>query len=56
MAGRLARAARTGGHIALTGGTTIRAIRELERAGVRAAFLNAIQAAMKRSRELAEGG
>ena len=38
------------------GGTTIRAIRELERAGVRAAFLNAIQAAMERSRELAAGG
>src|ERR671910_3724586 len=37
------------------GGTTIRAIRELERAGVRAAFLNAIQAAMVRSRELAAG-
>ena len=37
------------------GGTTIRAIRELEAAGVRAAFLNAIQAAMERSRELAEG-
>jgi pyrroline-5-carboxylate reductase len=37
------------------GGTTIRAIRELEQAGVRAAFLNAIQAAMERSRELAEG-
>jgi pyrroline-5-carboxylate reductase len=37
------------------GGTTIRAIRELERAGVRAAFLNAIQAAMERSRELASG-
>jgi pyrroline-5-carboxylate reductase len=36
------------------GGTTIRAIRELEQAGVRAAFLNAIQAAMERSRELAE--
>ena len=35
------------------GWTTIRAIRELERAGVRAAFLNAIQAAMERSRELA---
>jgi len=35
------------------GGTTISAIRELERAGVRAAFLNAIQAAMDRSRELA---
>jgi pyrroline-5-carboxylate reductase len=37
------------------GGTTIAAIRELEMAGVRAAFLNAIQAAMVRSRELAEG-
>jgi pyrroline-5-carboxylate reductase len=37
------------------GGTTIRAIRELERAGVRAALLNAIQAAMERSKELAEG-
>jgi pyrroline-5-carboxylate reductase len=36
------------------GGTTIRAIRELERAGVRAAFLNAIQAAMERSKELRE--
>ena len=35
------------------GGTTIAAIRELERAGVRAAFLNAIEAAMERSRELA---
>ncbi len=37
------------------GGTTIAAIRELERAGVRAAFLNAIQAAMDRSKELACG-
>jgi pyrroline-5-carboxylate reductase len=37
------------------GGTTICAIRELENAGVRAAFLNAIQAAMERSRELAAG-
>jgi pyrroline-5-carboxylate reductase len=37
------------------GGTTIRAIRELERAGIRAAFLNAIQAAMERSRELGGG-
>jgi pyrroline-5-carboxylate reductase len=37
------------------GGTTIAAIRELEQAGVRAAFLNAIQAAMTRSRELADG-
>jgi pyrroline-5-carboxylate reductase len=35
------------------GGTTIAAIRELEQAGVRAAFLNAIEAAMERSRELA---
>jgi pyrroline-5-carboxylate reductase len=38
------------------GGTTIAAIRELEQAGVRAAFLNAIQAAMQRSKELAKGG
>ena|SRR2546421_3982827 len=37
------------------GGTTIAAIRELEQAGVRAAFLNAIQAAMTRARELAQG-
>ena len=37
------------------GGTTIAAIRELEQAGVRAAFLNAIQAAMDRSKELARG-
>lgn len=37
------------------GGTTIAAIRELETGGVRAAFLNAIQAAMNRSRELAAG-
>ena len=37
------------------GGTTIAAIRELEMAGVRAAFLNAIQAAMLRARELAAG-
>ena len=37
------------------GGTTIAAIRELEMAGVRAAFLNAIQAAMVRARELAGG-
>ena len=36
------------GHLA--GGTTIAAIRELEQAGVRAAFLNAIQAAMERSK------
>jgi len=38
------------------GGTTIAAIRELEQAVVRAAFLNAIQAAMTRARELADGG
>jgi pyrroline-5-carboxylate reductase len=37
------------------GGTTIRAIRVLEQSGVRAAFLNAIQAAMERSTELATG-
>jgi pyrroline-5-carboxylate reductase len=35
------------------GGTTTYAIRELEQAGVRAAFLNAINAAMERSKELA---
>jgi pyrroline-5-carboxylate reductase len=35
------------------GGTTTRAIRELEASGVRAAFLNAISAATERSRELA---
>ncbi len=38
------------------GGTTIAAIHELEQAGVRAAFLNAIQAAMRRAKELAAGG
>jgi pyrroline-5-carboxylate reductase len=38
------------------GGTTIAAIRHLEEAGVRAAFLNAIDAAKKRSEELAQGG
>jgi pyrroline-5-carboxylate reductase len=38
------------------GGTTISAIRHLEQAGVRAAFLNAIDAACKRSEELARGG
>jgi pyrroline-5-carboxylate reductase len=37
------------------GGTTIAAIRELEAAGVRAAFLNAIQAAMTRAQQLAAG-
>jgi pyrroline-5-carboxylate reductase len=35
------------------GGTTIAAIRELEQAGVRAAMLNAVQAAMTRAGELA---
>jgi pyrroline-5-carboxylate reductase len=38
------------------GGTTISAIRILEEAGVRAAFLNAIDAACKRGMELAQGG
>jgi pyrroline-5-carboxylate reductase len=38
------------------GGTTIEAIRRLEEAGVRAAFLNAIDAARNRSAELARGG
>jgi pyrroline-5-carboxylate reductase len=37
------------------GGTTIMAIRHLEQAGVRAAFLNAIDAACRRSAELAIG-
>ena len=37
------------------GGTTIAAIRHLEQAGVRAAFLNAIDAARLRSAELARG-
>jgi pyrroline-5-carboxylate reductase len=37
------------------GGTTIAAIRHLEQAGVRAAFLNAIDAARQRSAELAKG-
>lgn len=37
------------------GGTTISAIRELERHGVRAAFLAALEAARDRSRELAAG-
>jgi len=38
------------------GGTTIEAIRRLEEAGVRAAFLNAIDAAKTRSEQLAQGG
>lgn len=38
------------------GGTTIEAIRVLEEAGVRAAFLNAIDKARHRSAELARGG
>ncbi len=37
------------------GGTTTRALRELEQSGVRAAFLNAISAATERSRELSRG-
>ena len=38
------------------GGSTLVAIRILEDAGVRAAFLNAIDAACKRGQELAQGG
>ncbi len=38
------------------GGTTIAAIRVLEETGVRAAFLNAIDAACRRGAELAQGG
>jgi pyrroline-5-carboxylate reductase len=37
------------------GGTTIAAIRELERHGVRAAFLDAVMAATERSRALGGG-
>jgi len=37
------------------GGTTINAIRELERHSVRAALIAAIEAARDRSRELASG-
>jgi pyrroline-5-carboxylate reductase len=37
------------------GGTTVAAMRVLERAGVRSAFLDAVRAATERSRELAEG-
>jgi pyrroline-5-carboxylate reductase len=37
------------------GGTTIAAIRELEKHGVRAALLDALEAARDRSRELAAG-
>lgn len=37
------------------GGTTIMAVRELEKAGVRAAMFSAIQAAMRRSVELSAG-
>lgn len=37
------------------GGTTIMAVRELERSGVRSAMFSAIQAAMKRSVELSAG-
>lgn len=36
-------------------GTTVAAMRVLERAGVRSAFLDAVRAATERSRELAEG-
>lgn len=37
------------------GGTTVAAMRVLERAGVKSAFLDAVRAATERSRELAEG-
>jgi pyrroline-5-carboxylate reductase len=37
------------------GGTTIAAIRELERHGVRSAVIEAIEAARNRGRELASG-
>jgi len=38
------------------GGTTAAGLHELERAGVRAAFLDAVAAAARRSRELGQGG
>ncbi len=38
------------------GGTTIAAVHELERAGVRAAFINAVQAATARADEMAGSG
>ena len=41
-------------HVQVALGETDNAIRELERSGVRAAFLNAITAATERSRELSE--
>ena len=36
------------------GGTTIAAIHEMEKAGVRAALMNAVVASAKRSKELAD--
>jgi pyrroline-5-carboxylate reductase len=36
------------------GGTTAAGVRELERRGVRAAFLDAVEAAAERSRELGQ--
>ncbi|MEM2930355.1 MAG: pyrroline-5-carboxylate reductase [Thermoproteota archaeon] len=40
--------------VATPGGTTIMGIYELEKGGVRAAIMNAVEAAVKRARELAE--